>query len=340
MKGILNCRGQSILELAILGTILVGILGLVVSYGLRYNYQQKAMMQAFRKAYVATPEGGNYTLVVDKHIPNPSDPWGVGSVMPVSGSASVGYTYQMQVVAACDTEDVSVCSRADLPMSTMEIKGSNGSFVRSFTTSGFRDVPGATPGQISKYEEIYGASNVCSDPGQGCGARSGACIPNVDVNGDPIINPQTGEQECTASLAKIRILDPCEGDLVSADTIRRICYLISNSTACTSDCIRGGRASGTCSSICSASIALPWYCSAEAVLFPPDKFPTRFKALGIGMDSGQTSTINNTLSKSGSSTTDNLNWNVQTNRKIFYKSGQGLAEINVPTEVAQSESWN
>lgn len=341
-KGILNRIGQSILELAILGTILVGILGLVVNYGLRYNYQQKVMMQAFRNAYNAAPEGGSYTLVVDKHIPNPSDPWGVGSVAPVSASASISRNYHMQEIAACDEDDVSACSTADLPKTFIEIKGSNGSKKYSFTTAGFRDAGGLTkatggltPEQVKKYEEIYGSS-VCSDPDKDCGARKGECI-------EWTTNPQTNEEECKSVggkenyYVKIRILDFCEGEFVNADMVRRICYLISNPAACTNDCQRG---SGSDCSSCSQSIASPWYCNAEAVLFPSDKFPARSKSMGIGINYSQTSNINNTLNKSGSSTTDNLDWNVQTNRKIFYKSGQGVETIDVPTEVSQRDNWN
>lgn len=339
----MKTKGQSILELAILGTILIGILGLVVNYGLRYNYQQKVMMQAFRNAYNAASEGGSYTLVVDKHIPNPSDPWGVGSVTPVSASASVTRNYKMQEIAACDEDDVSACSTADLPKTTIEIKGSKGSFMQSFTTAGFRDAGGLTkatggltPEQIDKYEEIYGAS-VCSDPDEYCGARKGECI-------EWTTNPETGEKECNSVegkenyYVKIRILDPCEGEFVSADMIRRICYLINNTAACKKDCARAGK--DDCSS-CDQSIPSPWYCSAESTLFPPDKFPiSRSRSMGIGINYGQTSNINNTLNKSGSSTTDNLDWNVQTNRKIFYKSGQGVKTIDVPTEVSQSDNWN
>lgn len=330
-----KAKGQSILELAILGTILIGILGLVVNYGLRYNYQQKVMMQAFRNAYNAAPEGGSYTLVVDKHIPNPSDPWGAGSVTPVSASASINRNYHAQDIAVCNEDDVNVCNTsstytADLPKTTIEIKGSNDSFMQSFTTAGFRDVSWLTPEQVDKYEEIYGSS-VCSDPDQDCGAREGECI-------NPTTNPQTGEETCTDHYLKIRILDPCEGEFVSADMIRRICYLINNTAACKKDCKRGGK--DDCSS-CDQSIPSPWYCSAESTLFPPDKFPiSKSRSMGIGINYGQTSNINNTLNKSGASTTDNLDWNVQTNRKIFYKSGHGVATIEVPTEVSQSDNWN
>lgn len=351
----MKTKGQSILELAILGTILIGILGLVVNYGLRYNYQQKVMMQAFRNAYNAASEGGSYTLVVDKHIPNPSDPWGVGSVTPVSASASVTRNYKMQEIAACDADDVSdcpttcpdaclTCSTAcpdacDLPRTTIEIKGTNAdnTFKRCFTTAGFRDAGGLTkatggltPEQIDKYEEIYGAS-VCSDPDKDCGAREGDCI-------NPTTNSQTGLSTCQHHYLKIRILDPCEGEFVSADMIRRICYLINNTAACKKDCARSGK--DDCSS-CDQSIPSPWYCSAESTLFPSDKFPiSRSRSMGIGINYGQTSNINNTLNKSGTSTTDNLDWNVQTKRKIFYKSGQGVETIDVPTEVSQRDNWN
>ncbi len=323
MEEIVGKKGQSLLELATLGAILVSILGIVISYGLRYNYQQKAMMQAFRKAY-NVGEDGSYTLVVDKHIPNPSDAFGVGSVSAVSGSGSVTRNYHMQDSAILESE---------LPSTTIEIRGTNGSQTYSFTTAGFRDVANVTEDQIDKYEEIYGASSVCSDPDQGCGATEGACLTYE-------INPETNVEECSEYSTSIRILDPCEGEFVSADSIRRICFLIGDQTACANDCVRGGKSSSDCSDICSASIETPWYCGAEDSLFPSEKFPlSRARSMGIGVDTIQDTNINNNLSKHGLSATDSINWTTNTHRKIFYQSGHGLSEIDVDTGVSQNENW-
>ncbi len=323
MIEITDKKGQSLLEFATLGTILVSILGIVISYGLRYNYQQKVMMQAFRKAY-NVGEQGSYTIVVDKHIPNPSDPFGVGSVSGLSSSGSVTRNYHMQDSAISEDE---------LPSTTVEIRGTNGSQTYSFTTAGFRDVADATEDQVDKYEEIYGASSVCSDPDQGCGATEGACLTYE-------INPETNVEECTEYSTSIRILDPCEGEFVSADSIRRICYLISNQAACEADCVRGGKSSGDCSDICSASIETPWYCGAEGSLFPSESFPlARARSMGIGINSSQDTAINNSLSKSGLSASDSINWATTTHRKIFYQSGHGLSQIDVDTGVSQNDSW-
>jgi hypothetical protein len=109
MKHSLGIKAQSLLEVAIFGSIIIMLLGVLVSYGLRYNFQQQAMQQAFRKSLAdavvqqkslaipntMAPSISN-VIVKDRHIPNPSDTFGVGSVNPFVGSAgSVTINYKL-----------------------------------------------------------------------------------------------------------------------------------------------------------------------------------------------------------------------------------------------------
>ncbi|MFH1397227.1 MAG: hypothetical protein ABIH27_01580 [Candidatus Omnitrophota bacterium] len=92
-----NVNGQALLELAVFGSIILYLMGILVNYGLRYNWQQRLNQQAFRKnlkdaAHSMEPgypvSTGN-TIIRDVHIPNPADAFGVGSVMPIAGSGAM-----------------------------------------------------------------------------------------------------------------------------------------------------------------------------------------------------------------------------------------------------------
>lgn len=123
-------KGQAILELAVFGSILIMLLGVLVNYGLRYNFQQQAMQQAFRRALgiAADPNRGSaaYVLIKDRHIPDPAHPFTVGTFVPVSSSASVTRDYQMHYTA--DTEE-------ELPVVHIDINGD----IRTYKTAGFND---------------------------------------------------------------------------------------------------------------------------------------------------------------------------------------------------------
>lgn len=73
-------KGQAIVEMAIFGSILIFILGLLAQLGLRMGFQQDTMMQAFRRALTAAhkvsiganpspPSSIGYTYLQDKPIP-------------------------------------------------------------------------------------------------------------------------------------------------------------------------------------------------------------------------------------------------------------------------------
>ena len=91
-----NNKAQTITELASFGSLLLVVVSFLVSYGLRYNYQQDVQLRAFRMAMadaynnVTRPEAtSTITLVEDKHIPDPRDRFGVGSVVPAQGRAQI-----------------------------------------------------------------------------------------------------------------------------------------------------------------------------------------------------------------------------------------------------------
>lgn len=90
-------RGQALLELAIFGSLLLLLLGALLNYGLNAEYNQQVMMESFRKALgIAAGQGtGAVSVVRDNPLPNPSNPFAVGSVLPVAASANVTSNFRM-----------------------------------------------------------------------------------------------------------------------------------------------------------------------------------------------------------------------------------------------------
>lgn len=90
----LTNKAQSILELAIFGSIILFLLGVLIQYGISFNYQQHLAMQTFRKALqisrnrsMGSPQV-SLTAVKDLPVPDPSNPLGVVETSPVTAGAS------------------------------------------------------------------------------------------------------------------------------------------------------------------------------------------------------------------------------------------------------------
>ena len=87
----LNSRGQSALEIAILGSLMMIIVGAILSYGQRLNFQQQIKMEAFRKALersYAMNAPVSYTLKKDTRFMDPGGGLGQGTSSTASSSAS------------------------------------------------------------------------------------------------------------------------------------------------------------------------------------------------------------------------------------------------------------
>ncbi|MCM8790020.1 MAG: pilus assembly protein, partial [Candidatus Omnitrophica bacterium] len=71
--------GQALLELSILGSLFLVFLAALISYGLKFNYQQHVMQRTFRKALYYSnhkkhDKGNvNYLSIEDRHVPDPLD---------------------------------------------------------------------------------------------------------------------------------------------------------------------------------------------------------------------------------------------------------------------------
>lgn len=317
-----NKKGQAILELAVFGSVLIMLLGVLVNYGLKYNFQQQTMQQAFRKALGVAAEplsdglprgSATYILIKDRHIPNPSNPFGVGSVVAVSSSASVVRDYRMHQTA----DKADELSRMDI-----EIQGQTESFKGSFKTAAFRDehsVPLPELGykenedgdlekedaynykdEQSKYEYIYGSKDmgwwVLGDGECACETES-------------VTDPTTGEvtETCPCPSKNIRIIDNCAGEIMNYETVQLRCKKIRQ-----------------------AGIRLPWYCNETEALFA---FSNSDKpGMGLQADYAQDTAIDNTLRKQESAsdvyTTDTLDWQVDTQRTIVYNDAVDASGVS------------
>ena len=336
-------KGQAILELAVFGSILIMLLGVLVSYGMKYNFQQRIMQQAFRKALVSAaesrqsnkPTSVSHIVIEDRHISSPSNAFAVGSVSPIIASASVTRTYELQATPDPNKEN-------ELPQLSLNINGE----IYTFKTSAFRDVYNVLVGHLekdydsdasgtidtdekdrSRYDYIYGSENVGWWTKDGADGE-GQCAGPMEEEEDPD-NPGETIRTCPDAYKtkNIRILDDCAGEVMDYDSIQKRCYRIYK-----------------------AGITRPWYCGEDykplASLFAfaaeygystisdlsalPDENKPK-----MGLQQNYTQQIssygdtslpsNNTLteieSASDITTTDTLNWQVDTKRTTVYYDG-------------------
>jgi len=146
-----NKKAQSLTELATFGSILLLVLSFLISYGMRYNYQQDMQMRAFRTALSEAYTNANnrpdatasITLIEDKHVPDPRDMFGAGNIVPVQAGAEVTWGNTLR-------EEIK--SNADLP----RIKYVINNQPKEYTTAGlFLNVsPTTFPGGV--YVELPG----------------------------------------------------------------------------------------------------------------------------------------------------------------------------------------
>jgi len=322
MKTLRNKKGEALLELAIFGAILIMLLGILLNYGLRYSFQQKTMMSAFREALRESDNpdlGGqaSVTIVQDKHIPNPSNPFAVGSVMPFSSGASVIRSYRLNETA--DTY-------AELPQTTIQIQDQK----FTYKTAGFRDISNVSG--LDKYKEVYGDSNVWE-------TGNGECISWTT-------NAETGEEMCETYGKNIRIIDSCEGEIISYDGCKRQCRMISQADFCVRECNRGKEpgSSKDCNTICNQQMETPWYCSAGTLdnIFNFAIAKNKVKTMGLQPDYAKQTTMSNILRKQESgrtiTTTDSINWSDTTTRTIVSidKGTDTIQEVPVTTVVGET----
>ena len=191
--------GQALAELAVFGSIFLLILAALLSYGLRYNFQQRAQMLAFRRALkIASDEdrgSGAYTLVEDRHIPDPMGLFGVGSTTPITASASVTRDYMMHA------QPIDVESLEGGVMDIQTRRDDNGTqwMRRIYKSAGFRIEHNVPEETLDKYSLIYGSTK--------------------NLGG-----------------GNLRIIDRCSGEIIAYETCYMQARMLVDASFCTDKC--------------------------------------------------------------------------------------------------------
>lgn len=357
-------RGQALLELAIFGSLLLMVLSVLVNFGFNADVTQRAVMQSFRHALDGArhaskdshgqPSGMTYLLMQDKHIPNPANPFAIGSTTPVTASAG-GFvrSHRLGGMPVKETE---------LPVAMVQMDGATcpGSRLSpagsqppcKYLLAGFRKEE-IQPKSLERYYLIYGRLSVCDKPaccdGQGCG--DGCRRPGVP-------DPVTGVAPCLEPFKTVRIVDTCEGEILSRDTCVRQLRMIRDDMGCEDQCNKGKSPADTtdCRSVCQQPMGtpFPWYAAdpveEEARTHVPggahrwtsfalDWFFGQVKSLGLQPDHVvKETTMDSTLTKSENeaaiSTTASIDWTDRTTRQFQSRPhGGGLRKSDTVTAV-------
>jgi len=196
-------RGQALVELGVMGAILIFLMGVLISYALRSNFQQRVNQMTFRKAMASAagslgvdgvPIGVSHSVIRERYIPDPSSIFGTGPVSPFSASSSVTRDYRAGTSPENDSE---------LPRTVVDIQGEEHFFV----SAGFTYVSDVDEEAIQDYYSVFGQSNVFIMN------ESGAYVEN---NEDNLAKTCViyGYYECALwSYNSIRVLDYCAGKL-------------------------------------------------------------------------------------------------------------------------------
>lgn len=243
-------RGQALIELALFGSFIILVLGVLVSYGLNADLTQQAMMRTFRQALLGAqeaPQHGKPTstahvLLDDRHIPNPSHPFAVGSVFPITASSG-GITRNWKLQEVGNT--IPELSRLFITIQGQPIDcPSDG---QGCTTAGFRTEKDVPEDSLDRYVEIYGRRHVCEKPE--CGGER-TCVKEDEDTG-----------QCVRFALQLRIIDACEGEIIGLDGCTRQARQMVDSGFCATVCEKGKLPGSEldCAAVCSHSMNRPWY---------------------------------------------------------------------------------
>jgi len=243
-------RGQALVEVAVFGTIFLMIVGALISYGLRFDYNQRAQQQAFRRALkIASDQdlgGGAYMLMEDRFIPDPTDPFGIGSSTPIMATADIVRTHQLDARAGSSADP------DDLPTLVMDVQlgWTNDPSAPQpvmqryvYRNAGFRYETrgsGYTEDQIDKYKYIYGDA---------LGQNQYEYAIGTGPMGMPLMETRYGT---------VRIIDACSGHIVDYNTCYEQAVMLVDEDYCRTTCQRNSRGTDVnCTNICAQVLNRP-----------------------------------------------------------------------------------
>jgi len=327
-------KGQAILELAVFGAILIMLLGVLISYGLRYEYQQLSIQRSFRQALGTSaystktnkPISVSHTLIENRHIPDPTQPFAIGTITPISSTA--GVTRSAELHKTPDNPN-------ELGVMTYHIDGKN----YTFKAAEIRIEEDMMAPRIDRYLLVYGSTvqayNASMAGGPWVYWENGTreCM----EYGPP--DPWDGSENCTLyRYERVRYIDDCAGEIMTYEAALKQCRKILDSAVCEEDCDRQGGAD--CPVTCSQEMAVPWYCGTDYEEIDPAKhtyvFPfldrmfafakgeNKDKAMGVQEDYLQKdrsgATLRETNNPTRAETRDKITINTTIERKMVSRT--------------------
>lgn len=316
-----NKTAQALAELTLFGSFFIMLLAVTVSYSMRYNSQQRTSQEAFRKGItqlsdyatdepVSTP-AITYTRYRDDYVPDPANPFGLGSLNPAASSVTLTRDFRMHMSADADYS---------LPQFAVDIDGINRTVVHTdgsesrpcnsylntayrdsgdelgakygspdspcyYLIAGFRVDEGVSKDEetFDRYTQVYGAGSLvgCNDYNRTDNSCS-EWMPlyewddedGWEVNGD-LNNPFS-----------LRMIDSSGGEIMEYGSTVSQCRRIVDIDVCADECNEGkSKDSDTdCAAICAKTMGIPWYCADYEEVDSEThryKFPVLARLFGI-----------------------------------------------------------
>lgn len=301
-------KGQAITEIGVLGAIILFLLSILLTYGLRFNYQQEVSQHAFRRSMAIAARYGSgapYSLFYDKHIPNPADAQGVGSVVGTSAAYSITRTYRaMQMPETIDQIANITIGFGRGMLGIREVGFKTARFNNFFWKPCNHDA-------LKHLQLIFGATNV----------QSTGHAPNPD--------PMNPEEVAIAA----RVVDPCLGDILSYESCQNQCKMFTDFSFCFDQCWTNTGSEMNCQNVCRSGLEAPDYCADLDGLFAYIH-EGHEKIMGVQPDVIQFSQRNDAMNKressAGISTSDVYGSRDVITRRIVIRNGQRTEDNTVP----------
>lgn len=227
-------KAQSLIELSVMGAIIIGVLAVLINYGLGYNFDQQVMQRSFRQAMGRAYERGSASVMTlwDRHAPDPSHLFGFGAYHTSSSASTVIRDYRMyETPVEGDDNDLPriIYDFANIPAPDN---------IQEFLTADYsRHNLASSCGEFEyeKYKEIYGERNVWYP----------------DENDTTVVT----------------VMDTCDGEIIDYTFCKYQCRRMTDRAYCVQQCRLGSLRPDVCVLICDQTMEIPWYCDKLDALF-------------------------------------------------------------------------
>ncbi len=187
-------HGSAMIEFAMTSILLMVVMAAMLRFGLNFDAQQQADMKAFREALKIavnpnTTGGATYTLVEDHYAADPTNPFAIGSALPVVATGNVTRDNHLDETAEFTKPN-------ELPRMQIVFQGKPfdcPSPGQGCTLAGFKTYDDITEDQLNRIEFVLGGVNVCSKADCGSEDDFPKKIIAIDSGYGELIDKQTLE---------------------------------------------------------------------------------------------------------------------------------------------------